>query len=206
MTSGLGTVYRPDGIVTAMARTATDTKNRILQAAEDVVIRDGVARLTLEGAAQEAGVSKGGVLYHFPSRAALVAAMVGRFVESFDADLERFGAYGEQPGDFVKAYIEASFAPCLTNEGDVRERRLGAALIASVASNPELLAPLRTRFDAWQACIEGDGIDLATATMIRLACDGLWLCDVFELAPIADDPRAELADRLRALVGQLAVA
>ena len=70
----------------------TDTRDRIVRAAEDVVIQEGVARLTLEAAAAEAGVSKGGVLYHFPTRAALVAAMVERFVVSFDADLERYGA------------------------------------------------------------------------------------------------------------------
>ena len=48
------------------------TKERIIRAAEDLVIRDGVSKLTIEAAANEAGLSKGGVLYHFPSRDALV--------------------------------------------------------------------------------------------------------------------------------------
>ena len=39
-----------------MAR-VTDTRDRIVRAAEDVVIRDGVAHLTLEAAAAEAGGS-----------------------------------------------------------------------------------------------------------------------------------------------------
>jgi AcrR family transcriptional regulator len=179
---------------------SSDTKVRILRAAEDVVIRDGVARLTLEGAAQEAGVSKGGVLYHFPSRAALVGAMVARFVECFDADLDHYGAYGGKPGDFVRAYIEASTVPTEGQTGDQRERRLGAALIASVASDPELLKPLRDRFDAWQAAVESDGIDASEATLVRLAMDGMWLCDVFELAPVSDAQRRALADLLRRLV------
>jgi hypothetical protein len=41
-----------------------DTKRRIVDAAEEVVLRDGVARLTLDAAAAEAGLSKGGILYH----------------------------------------------------------------------------------------------------------------------------------------------
>ena len=57
---------------------AQDTRERILFGAEEVVLRDGVAHLTLEAAASEAGISKGGILYHFPTRAALVAAMVER--------------------------------------------------------------------------------------------------------------------------------
>jgi AcrR family transcriptional regulator len=181
-----------------MAR-VTDTRDRIVRAAEDVVIRDGVAHLTLEAAAAEAGVSKGGVLYHFPSRAALVSAMVDRFVVSFDADLDRYGAYGGKPGDFVRAYVEATLAPSVVT-GDPRERRLGSALLAGVASDPELLAPLRERFLVWQSSVESDGLEPALATVIRYAADGLWLCDIFELAPVPDDPRHAVGDELRALI------
>ncbi|MGH9171738.1 MAG: TetR/AcrR family transcriptional regulator [Acidimicrobiales bacterium] len=179
---------------------AGDTKMRILRAAEDVVIRDGVTRLTLEGAAQEAGMSKGGVLYHYPSRSALVGAMVERFVECFDADLRHYGAYGGKAGDFVRAYVEASVSPTETQVSGQRERRLGAALIASVASDPELLQPLRDRFDAWQAAVANDGLDASTATLIRLALDGMWLCDVFGLAPVSDAQQQAMAELLRQLI------
>ena len=176
----------------------TDTRERIVCAAEDVVIREGVARLTLESAAAEAGVSKGGVLYHFPTRAALVGAMVDRFVVSFDADLERFGGYGGQPGDFVRAYVEATLTPAAP--GDARSRRLGSALLAGVASDPELLAPLRERFVAWQSSVEWDGIDPALATVVRFAADGMWLCELFGLAPLREDHRRAVGEEMRALI------
>lgn len=179
---------------------ATDTRERVITAAEDIVIRDGVSRLTLEAAAHEAAVSKGGVLYHFPSRAALVTAMVERFVAVFDADLERYGARGGRPGDFVLAYLEASLSPSYTSEH--REQRLGAGLLAGMASDPELLAPLRARFVAWQAAAVADGLDPAVATLVRLAVDGLWLCDVFELAPLGDRLRDAVAEEIRRLAGR----
>jgi AcrR family transcriptional regulator len=179
---------------------AADTRARILKAAEDVVIRDGVARLTLEAASKEAGVSKGGVLYHFPSRAALVTAMVEQFVVSFDADLEHYGAGGGKPGDFVRAYVEATLAPSVA-PGDVRAQRLGGALLAGVASDPDLLQPLRDRFDAWQAAVDSDGIDPAVATVIRFAADGLWLCDLFGIGAVEGAKRQAVADSLRRLIG-----
>src|SRR5580704_395934 len=74
------------------------TKGRIVDAAEEVVLRDGVARLTLEAAAAEAGLSKGGVLYHFPTRDALVAGMVGKIIEEFDRDIEANMEGGDGPG------------------------------------------------------------------------------------------------------------
>ncbi|MDO8275460.1 MAG: TetR/AcrR family transcriptional regulator, partial [Serpentinimonas sp.] len=45
-----------------------DTRNALLEATNTVILRDGIAHLTLEAVAKEAGVSKGGLLYHFPSK------------------------------------------------------------------------------------------------------------------------------------------
>ena len=38
----------------------------------------GVAKLTLEAVAKEAGVSKGGLLYHFSNKEALIEGMIVR--------------------------------------------------------------------------------------------------------------------------------
>lgn len=187
-----------------MSRSPSDTRARILCAAEDLVIRDGVSKLTLDAAAHEAGVSKGGILYHFPSRAALVTAMVQRFVVSFDADLARYGALEGTPGCFTRAYLEATIAPS-EEPGDPRERRLGGALLAGVASDPDLLAPLRDRFAAWQEAVEADGLSAGLATVVRLCADGMWLSDLFELAPVEDPLRTEVARRLMEMIdGELA--
>jgi AcrR family transcriptional regulator len=190
-----------------VTRVPSETRARILCAAEDLVIRDGVSKLTLDAAAQEAGVSKGGILYHFPSRAALVTAMVERFATSFDADLAMYGALEGKPGDFTRAYLRATLEP--TEDPDrerhyvaeeQRERHLGGALLAGVASDPELLAPLRDRFAAWQEAVEHDGLPAETATIVRLAADGLWLGDLLELAPVRGALRREVGERLMGLL------
>jgi AcrR family transcriptional regulator len=173
-----------------------DTKSRIIDAAEEVVLRDGVARLTLEAAAAEAGLSKGGVLYHFPTRHALVAAMVENIIEEFDRDIESNMTDGDGPGQYLRAYIRATMEPGTTRPD--REDRLGAALIAAAAAEPELLAPLQVAADRWQARLEDDGLEPALATVLRLACDGLWLCDLFGLAP----PSAALRTAVGAQLGR----
>jgi AcrR family transcriptional regulator len=55
-------------------------RDRILDAAETVVAGVGAARLTLEGVAKEAGISKGSVVYDYGSKQALLEAMVQRAV------------------------------------------------------------------------------------------------------------------------------
>ena len=79
------------------------------------------------------------------------------------------------------------------------EERLGAALLAAAAAEPELLIPLQRAADGWQARLEQDGLDPATATVVRLACDGLWLCDLFGLA----SPRGDLRARVDAALERM---
>ncbi|MGO9963028.1 MAG: TetR/AcrR family transcriptional regulator [Acidimicrobiales bacterium] len=177
-----------------------ETRERILHGAEEVVLRDGVAHLTLEAAAIEAGISKGGILYHFPTRAALVAAMVERLGSRFDEDLDREGARSGRPGAFTLAYLEAGFGPPSDDHAS-RERRLGAAVIAGVASDPELLEPLRQRFATWQHALTVDGISPVSASLLRLAADGLWFTELFALAPLDEHLRAAVREELLAQLG-----
>jgi AcrR family transcriptional regulator len=177
---------------------AVATRQRIVEAAGEVVLRDGVAHLTLEATAAEAGLSKGGVLYHFASRDALVSGMVERMIEEFDRDLEARTVDPGTPGAFTRAYLAATLETGPDDRGI--EDRLGAALLAAAAAQPELLAPLHRAFARWQARIEDDGIDPARATALRLAADGLWLSEVFGLAA----PTGELRRQLGRELGRLA--
>src|SRR5690606_15390057 len=71
---------------------ASGTRERLLQAARDVVARDGLEGLTLRAIARHAGVSHGAPLRHFPSLAALLAAVAAdgfvRLVASITTALE----------------------------------------------------------------------------------------------------------------------
>jgi AcrR family transcriptional regulator len=176
---------------------APTTKERIVSAAEEVVLRHGVSRLTLEAAALEAGLSKGGVLYHFPTRDALVAAMVATIIEEFDRDIEARLREDRAPGAYTRAYVRATLEPA--SAGPEREDRLGAAVIAAAAAQPALLEPLQAAAERWQDRLVADGLDPATATLLRLASDGLWLCDLFGLAPPSASLRDQVADLLESM-------
>src|SRR5271170_7375360 len=63
-----------------------DSRELILQAAEDIVARRGPAHLTLETAATQAKVSKGGLFYHFRSKEALLEAMIRRAMELLETE------------------------------------------------------------------------------------------------------------------------
>lgn len=184
-------------------QTGAGTRATLLGAAERVVVRDGVGRLTLDAVAREAGASKGGILYHFPTKDALVGAMVARLCDGFERDIERRlaeTAGAETAGGWARAFVRATFEPSEPMPADAIG--FGAALLAAAATDPALLDPLRERYAAWQARLEADGIDPALATVIRLAADGLVLAELFGLAPPAPALRARVLATLERLTAE----
>lgn len=170
------------------------TRQTILQAAYQLVQREGGDRLTLDAVAHEAGLSKGGLLYHFPTKDALVGGMVAHLIDQFERDLEL--ARGKEtpgPGSWLRAYIRAS---CNSPDEEING---ATALLAAVANNPSLLEPLRSRYDSWQMHTENDGVPPARATIIRLALDGLWFAELLDLAPPGGSLREQLITELLAL-------
>lgn len=170
------------------------TRQHILTVASQIVQRDGVAHLTIDAVAREAKLSKGGVLYHFPSKDALVGGMVMDHIENFTHDLTTHQAEENGPGGWLRAYLRAS------DDTVQKEPDPVVCLIAAIATNPALLAPLQEHFALWQEQAVQDGIDPALATIIRLAVDGLWFADLFQLG----SPQGELRKEVLRLLHSMA--
>lgn len=66
-------------------QSAERTRTRLVDAAMATIHAQGLVGLTLDGVAKAAGVSKGGLLHHFPSKDALVEAILRRLFADFDA-------------------------------------------------------------------------------------------------------------------------
>jgi len=165
-------------------------RDRILDAASRILVRDGGDAVTIAAVASEAGLSKGGLFYHFASKDALIAGLVDRFVAAFDAVLD----VPDSPGAATRAYLDATAADASPASQPV------LALLAAALTSPVALDALRARYGAWQMRLENDGIDPAVATLVRLVADGLWLSDAFDLAPPSADLRSSVVRRLHALV------
>jgi transcriptional regulator, TetR family len=54
---------------------------QLLESAATIAGRDGISSQSLNAVAREAGVSKGGLLHHFPNRQALIFALFARLLE-----------------------------------------------------------------------------------------------------------------------------
>ncbi|SXJ10507.1 TetR/AcrR family transcriptional regulator [Klebsiella pneumoniae] len=62
---------------------------QLLESAAMIAGRDGIAALSLNAVAREAGVSKGGLLHHFPNKQALIFALFARLLAMPDEPVLR---------------------------------------------------------------------------------------------------------------------
>lgn len=171
-----------------------DTRQDLLEAAGRVVLARGVGALTLEAVAAEAGVSKGGLLYHFASKDELLAAMVDRLIETTEARIAGSLASDAGAGAWTRGYLAAcAVDPSGTDPLD----RLSTALLAAGAAAPRLLDRLRDRQAQWRRRQQEDGLDPLVATIVRLAADGLWMNDLFGIEAVPTKEREALLVRLR---------
>jgi AcrR family transcriptional regulator len=175
----------------------SDTKQQILEAAGRVVLARGVVGLTLEAVAEEAGLSKGGLLYHYGSKDALLGAMVTHLVEVTEARIDAHRERDTGAGSWTRGYLQA----CLVGGAPESDPmgRLAVALLAAGASDPALLDDIRERQSAWRARLEDDGIDPVMAAIVRLAADGLWMNEIFAIPALSEADRVAVLARLEAL-------
>jgi AcrR family transcriptional regulator len=155
----------------------------LLDAAEAVVARDGVASLTLDAVAAEIGMSKGGVLHHFPSKDRLVEAMVVRSAQAWRAHFTRaYELMPAGPGRMVRALLHH----CLSDaKGWTRElQRSSSACFAALAQNPKLIAPMRDVYSDLHRRLANDGLPPGVGEAAGAAINGLWLYWVLGLVPV----------------------
>lgn len=170
----------------------SSARDTILEAAERVAAHDGIGQLSLDAVAQEAGVSKGGLLYHFPSKSALIAGMIAAQVGQWEKDYQTFLAEeADSPGRHARAYLRSS----LVDLPDAAQ----IGLLAAAVNEPALLEAPRAFFRQRQAELENDGIDPALATVIRLALDGWWITALLGLCPPTKDRQTAVRDCLTRL-------
>jgi AcrR family transcriptional regulator len=183
-------------IDTKKSKVRSETRNALLQAANQVILDKSVEALTLDAVAHQAGVSKGGLLYHFPNKDTLIAGLIEQLVLDFETSLqEEFDRDRDPgtPGQWVRAYVRAT----------VRSHQQSLGLIASlstvVAKNPELLRPVEIYEQRWRQKLETSGIDPVRATIIQLAIDGLWFAETFRLGTLDEPLRTQVVNRLLAM-------
>jgi AcrR family transcriptional regulator len=169
---------------------ATNTRRKLLDAATAVVRRDGARALTLDAVAAEAGVSKGGLLYHFKSKRELLDGLLEGWLEEFESEIE-----AASDGNFAAGWVRASDV----SGWAAPERATEFGFLAALVEEPATLERVRERYAEFMTRLTEGSDDPARAMLARLAADGLWLADLLGLAPPSGELREQVIERMLAL-------
>lgn len=141
-------------------------RERVLASYVDLLISDGPQAATLDAVAASAGVSKGGLLYHFKSKEALVEGLLAQLREYAEQD---FAAMAMDPDGCASYYVRTSiFGGTLFDRCIVAAHRL-------IQSDDDTVRHAFIELHArWFELILGDIGDHAVAQAVMLLGDGMY--------------------------------
>lgn len=156
-------------------RQPAETRQRLLDEAARTILDKGLAGMTLDAVAKGAGVSKGGLLHHFPCKQQMVDALVSDLYHRFVADWKQLAdADPVKAGRLTRAYLKLA-----TGERDERFHRLMTIISIEDRQNQtmrslwrDFLTSLLRSGDAGE---DGDSVTLA---IVYLATNGLWEAEI----------------------------
>jgi len=150
-------------------RTPADTRRALLDAAGDVIRNRGV-NASLDDIARHAGVSKGGLLYHFASKDELILELVRSLLEAFRADIDsRLDPADTAPGRLTRAYVRALLAP----PDDEIAARKAIGLIGQLTTIPAVADLVAEDTERLNTELYADGLPLDVMTLVTAAADGV---------------------------------
>jgi len=175
-----------------------NARERILAAAMEVAAENGAGHLSLDAIARKAGISKGGLLYHFPKKEDLMRALVEHHLAGIE-DATRKAAVSREPNAVAAALVGAYFDKLAVGCSGPRP----SGVFAALAENPHLLEPVRNCQNRIVERIRSTADDPAFSLIAFLAVEGMKTLDLFETDPLTAEEREMV---LATLLGRLSTA
>lgn len=165
-------------------------RERVLDAFEHLLVDDVGVAATLDAVAAAAQVSKGGLLYHFPSKDALVDGLADRLRAQVAEDVDALRAAPEGPVAYWLSSSSSGSPAALT-------RTSQAVLRLAGAGQPAARAVLDEADQAWAGALGERIPDPVLARLVMLVGNGLWLETLTGMPPRSDLPPLQaLLERL----------
>ena len=171
-----------------------NTRHRLLDAAAQTVAQSGAANLTLDAVAEKAGLSKGGVLYHFPTKRDLLAGMLEQLMTEFQQRTEALAADGQ--ASLLQAHIETVL------DRPAGEQAASLAILANAAEDPTLLEPARQLLSERADQIQGQASDPTLSLIVFLASEGIRFLELMNLLSLDRKTMAQVGLGLEQLAAK----
>ncbi|WP_421916013.1 TetR family transcriptional regulator [Mesorhizobium sp.] len=168
-----------------------NSREKILAAAADVARETGPGSLSLDAVASRAGVSKGGLLYNFPTKAKLMQGLVEDYLHEFEQALESAARTSDVSGESpLAAYIRLSANDCEDTQPSA------SWIFSAIAEDPDFLAPIKSFKQQLFQRLKGETPSLKALLICFLAIEGLRSMNLFDSDILSQNERELLVSSL----------
>lgn len=168
---------------------------KILAAADELAREVGPAKVSLEAVAARAGVSKGGLLYHFPSKLALLTALVEDHIDRFSAEMTlRTQATSGSAHEQLRVYHDLS--ACEFRQDSLPK----SGVLAAMVQFPELLRPIADFKRRLLDRMIGAGGEADLVLIVFLALEGLRSMELMDMNILTEAESARAIEALQRMI------
>ncbi len=162
-------------------------RKSLIEAAKKLTIKHGWDKFSLDAVAKMSGISKGGLIHHFPSKQALLDAIADEILLGIDRKINGLMARDPNPeGRFIRAYLRLAFE----NEDSEYHDLLVAVTVASTHDHT-----LTEKWDAWFETKFPASEQTAKSLIIKFAIDGIWFSSLFK-NDLSEEKKHAVKERL----------
>jgi AcrR family transcriptional regulator len=165
-------------------------RQKVLDAARRIVETRGAGHLTFDTLAEESGVTRGGITYHFRTKEELLKALIEADIAQWDEMAATLAA--DAGVACTKAARLLGHVRCSLADDDDAHKRFVTGLLSAAMVDPALLDPVRAHVGREFAGWTWDDADLERYLLL-LAADGLFWNHLFNMSPLPAEARPRLA-------------
>ena len=184
----------------------TVTRAKICDAAIRITVRDGLLAMPLDAVAKEGGISKGGMVYHFPSKDELIRGVLDYFSQQFETMQMRRVVDDPEPRlRWARCMLDCMFpksptADARTDDGQISSdvlNRFFMAMLTDVVTCPAAMQPLRQLATRMRNRFMSDPKEGMDQILVWLAIDGLFLWQFMGIIDSNDPLITHIGESLR---------
>jgi AcrR family transcriptional regulator len=171
------------------------SRDKIVAAAVGLAKEVGPGHVSLDAVAHRAGVSKGGLLYNFPSKKKLLEAIVAYHLDKFEtALLEKTETNRGKQDSVIAACVDLYEMDC--KEG----LPPASGFLAALVENPDLLLPVRQVSRRLVDRVRSNASDEASALVVFMALEGLRCLPLLDIDVLTEEERSLVVEKLHDIV------
>jgi AcrR family transcriptional regulator len=178
-----------------MAKHKDNARERLMGCMMDIVRDEGAGALTYDNLVAKSGLTRGGVMYHFPSKESMLQGLVDHYVHRELGKVEeRWEKHGKTPDGLLKAELECAI------EVDDKDQQISVSLLPVVIQNPAMMNEIQKIVEERYQNLDQTSVGFEKAAITLLVIDAFEMSKAFGFTLLSEKKRKQILKTLYALV------